>query len=111
LEKPEKYISISYRYNEHLTFAGTFDPAFLLVIVRMVYTLCVNKNHILARRVWTILHQSEMIHTARTSLHFSRTSLEFQEIGATCKNDALSWWDSPINMFRTFYDPGRAYLG
>lgn len=35
LEKPEKYISISYRYNEHLTFAGTLDPAFLLVIVRM----------------------------------------------------------------------------
>lgn len=35
LEKPEKYISISYQYNEHLSFAGTLDPAFLLVIVRM----------------------------------------------------------------------------
>jgi len=35
LEKPEKYISISYRYNEHLTFAGTLDPAFLLVITSL----------------------------------------------------------------------------
>ena len=39
LGKPEKYISISYRYNEHLTFAGTLDPAFLLVIVRLIYLL------------------------------------------------------------------------
>ncbi|KAF8479100.1 Tautomerase/MIF [Russula ochroleuca] len=35
LEKPEKYISISYRYNEHLTFAGTLEPAFLLVITSL----------------------------------------------------------------------------
>ncbi|KAN0115905.1 Tautomerase/MIF superfamily [Russula decolorans] len=35
LQKPEKYISISYRHNEYLTFAGTFDPAFLLVITSL----------------------------------------------------------------------------
>jgi len=35
LGKPEKYISVSYRYNEHLSFAGTFDPAFLLVITSL----------------------------------------------------------------------------
>jgi hypothetical protein len=39
LQKPEKYISISYRYNENLSFAGTLDPAFLLVIVSIAYTL------------------------------------------------------------------------
>jgi len=35
LQKPEKYISISYRYNENLSFAGTLDPAFLLVITSL----------------------------------------------------------------------------
>jgi len=35
LKKPEKYISISYRYNEYLTFSGTLDPAFLLVITSL----------------------------------------------------------------------------
>jgi len=35
LGKPEEYISVSYRYNEHLTFGGTFDPAFLLVITSL----------------------------------------------------------------------------
>ena len=33
LGKPETYISIQYNYNECLSFAGTLDPAFLLVIV------------------------------------------------------------------------------
>lgn len=33
LNKPESYISVSYLYQEHLTFAGSFDPAFLLYIV------------------------------------------------------------------------------
>ncbi|KAI0003374.1 Tautomerase/MIF [Russula compacta] len=35
LKKPEKYISISYRHNEYLTFSGTLDPAFLLVITSL----------------------------------------------------------------------------
>ncbi|VDC03934.1 unnamed protein product [Peniophora sp. CBMAI 1063] len=32
LGKPENYISVAYDYNEFLTFQGTFDPAFLLVV-------------------------------------------------------------------------------
>lgn len=32
LQKPIKYISTAYTYNETLTFNGTFDPAFLLDI-------------------------------------------------------------------------------
>jgi phenylpyruvate tautomerase len=39
LGKPEKYVSVSYRYNEFLSFNGTFEPAFLLVIVRLLYVL------------------------------------------------------------------------
>ncbi|KAI0293410.1 Tautomerase/MIF [Russula brevipes] len=35
LSKPEMYISISYRYNEDLSFGGTFDPAFLLVVTSL----------------------------------------------------------------------------
>ncbi|KAH9038946.1 Tautomerase/MIF superfamily [Lactarius pseudohatsudake] len=35
LKKPEKYISISYRYNEFLTFSGTFDPAFQLTVISL----------------------------------------------------------------------------
>ncbi|KAH9180220.1 Tautomerase/MIF superfamily [Lactarius sanguifluus] len=35
LNKPEKYISISYRYNEFLTFSGTFDPAFQLTVISL----------------------------------------------------------------------------
>lgn len=35
LGKPEKYISIDYRYNETLSFAGTFEPAFLLAITSL----------------------------------------------------------------------------
>lgn len=35
LKKPESYVSISYTYNETLSFDGTFDPAFLLKVVRM----------------------------------------------------------------------------
>jgi phenylpyruvate tautomerase len=34
LGKPEKYIAVSYRYNEFLSFRGTFEPAFLLTVVR-----------------------------------------------------------------------------
>lgn len=32
LEKPEKFMAIDYRFNEHLSFAGTFEPAFILSI-------------------------------------------------------------------------------
>ncbi|KAF9815429.1 hypothetical protein IEO21_04600 [Rhodonia placenta] len=32
LNRPEVYISVSYNYNENLTFNGSFDPAFLLTI-------------------------------------------------------------------------------
>ncbi|EIW60867.1 Tautomerase/MIF [Trametes versicolor FP-101664 SS1] len=35
LNKPESYISVSYLYQEHLTFAGSFDPAFLLYITSL----------------------------------------------------------------------------
>ncbi|EJD37888.1 Tautomerase/MIF [Auricularia subglabra TFB-10046 SS5] len=35
LSKPGKYISIDFRHNETLSFAGTFDPAFLLVITSL----------------------------------------------------------------------------
>ncbi|KAH9063772.1 Tautomerase/MIF superfamily [Lactarius deliciosus] len=35
LNKPEKYISITYRYNEFLTFGGTFDPAFQLTVISL----------------------------------------------------------------------------
>ncbi|KAK2460644.1 hypothetical protein APHAL10511_007114 [Amanita phalloides] len=35
LEKPEKYISVSYTYNDTLTFGGTFDPAFQLHITSL----------------------------------------------------------------------------
>ncbi|OJT08020.1 Macrophage migration inhibitory factor [Trametes pubescens] len=35
LGKPESYISVSYHYQEYLTFAGSFDPAFLLYITSL----------------------------------------------------------------------------
>ncbi|KAF8590507.1 Tautomerase/MIF [Ramaria rubella] len=35
LGKPEAYISIQYNYDENLSFAGTFDPAFLFVITSL----------------------------------------------------------------------------
>ncbi|KDQ59605.1 hypothetical protein JAAARDRAFT_33186 [Jaapia argillacea MUCL 33604] len=35
LKKPEQYISINYSYDPNLTFAGTFDPALLLVITSL----------------------------------------------------------------------------
>ncbi|KAG2020877.1 hypothetical protein CC2G_006169 [Coprinopsis cinerea AmutBmut pab1-1] len=35
LGKPEKYISVNVKYNPALTFAGSFDPAFLLTIVSL----------------------------------------------------------------------------
>ena len=34
LAKPLSYICVSYSYNEYLAWSGTFDPAFLLAIVR-----------------------------------------------------------------------------
>jgi hypothetical protein len=34
LDKPEKYIETSYTYNETLSFNGTFEPAFILTVVR-----------------------------------------------------------------------------
>ncbi|KAF8274264.1 Tautomerase/MIF [Lactarius quietus] len=33
LKRPEKYILISYRYNEFLSFNGSFDPAFQLTVI------------------------------------------------------------------------------
>ncbi|EJD06168.1 Tautomerase/MIF [Fomitiporia mediterranea MF3/22] len=35
LGKPESYISVCYTYNESLTFAGSFEPAFLLSIISL----------------------------------------------------------------------------
>ncbi|TDL18953.1 Tautomerase/MIF, partial [Rickenella mellea] len=35
LRKPETYISVSYNYDEFLTFAGTVEPAFLMTIVSL----------------------------------------------------------------------------
>ncbi|KAI9456697.1 Tautomerase/MIF [Lactarius psammicola] len=35
LKKPEKYILVSYRYNEFLSFNGTFDPAFQLTLISL----------------------------------------------------------------------------
>ncbi|EPQ58634.1 Tautomerase/MIF [Gloeophyllum trabeum ATCC 11539] len=35
LSKPEQYISVSYNYDENLSFHGTFDPAFLMVITSL----------------------------------------------------------------------------
>lgn len=35
LSKPEKYITIAYTYNEHLSFHGTFDPAFVMTVVSL----------------------------------------------------------------------------
>lgn len=34
LGKPHAYICVSYSYEEFLAWEGTFDPAFLLTIVR-----------------------------------------------------------------------------
>ncbi|EIN04787.1 Tautomerase/MIF [Punctularia strigosozonata HHB-11173 SS5] len=35
LGKPELYISVSYNYDENLSFGGTFEPAFLLTITSL----------------------------------------------------------------------------
>ncbi|KAG8715416.1 hypothetical protein FRC08_010603 [Ceratobasidium sp. 394] len=35
LSKPEKYISVEFKYVPTLTFAGTFDPAFLMTITSL----------------------------------------------------------------------------
>ncbi|EMD34383.1 hypothetical protein CERSUDRAFT_97643 [Gelatoporia subvermispora B] len=35
LNKPELYISVSYSYNENLTFNGSLDPALLLTITSL----------------------------------------------------------------------------
>ncbi|KAJ6500630.1 Tautomerase/MIF superfamily [Mycena sanguinolenta] len=35
LEKPEAYITTSVTYNQTLTFAGTFEPAFALTVVSL----------------------------------------------------------------------------
>ncbi|KAN0127572.1 Tautomerase/MIF [Lactarius tabidus] len=35
LKKPEKYIAISYRYNENLSFGGSFEPTFQLTVVSL----------------------------------------------------------------------------
>ncbi|TCD63112.1 hypothetical protein EIP91_005984 [Steccherinum ochraceum] len=36
LGKPLEYISTSYQYNETLNFAGSFEPVFMLTIVRLI---------------------------------------------------------------------------
>ncbi|KAG9121590.1 hypothetical protein FRC07_002397 [Ceratobasidium sp. 392] len=35
LDKPEKYISVSYQYTRTLSFHGSFDPAFLMTITSL----------------------------------------------------------------------------
>ncbi|EJD53023.1 Tautomerase/MIF [Auricularia subglabra TFB-10046 SS5] len=35
LGKPEKYISVSYTYNETLSFSGTHEPAILVIITSL----------------------------------------------------------------------------
>lgn len=38
LKKDLKYICVSYQYNEYLAWHGTFDPAFILNIVRVFFS-------------------------------------------------------------------------
>ncbi|KZT11644.1 Tautomerase/MIF [Laetiporus sulphureus 93-53] len=35
LGKPELYISVSYHFNENLTFNGSFEPAFLMTVTSL----------------------------------------------------------------------------
>lgn len=35
LKRPEKYVLVSYRYNEFLSFNGSFDPAFQLTVIAL----------------------------------------------------------------------------
>ncbi|KAI0714241.1 Tautomerase/MIF [Fomitopsis betulina] len=35
LRKPELYVSVSYDFNENLTFNGSFDPAFLMTVTSL----------------------------------------------------------------------------
>lgn len=55
LGKPLKYIAVCYEYNESLSFAGTFDPAFLLTIVGVISSFWITLMHTnshLRRTAW-----------------------------------------------------------
>ena len=115
LSKPEAYIVINVRHNPTLTFAGTFDPAFIFEIVscpfHSVIGLITTYNN---RLVSGISVLRKMLSIVKCSFRISRKGLGSRMIGDTCMCDRSSWfYRFAIWCFvhSTFTDPGNAYIG
>ncbi|KAI0003373.1 Tautomerase/MIF [Russula compacta] len=56
LEKPERYISVSYQHNEYLTFSGTLDPAFVLHVTSLD-NITPERNEVYSKEFFAFLNK------------------------------------------------------
>ncbi|KAJ2926347.1 hypothetical protein H1R20_g10755, partial [Candolleomyces eurysporus] len=70
LSKPEQYISVNVKYNPTLSFAGTFDPAFLLAIVSLD-NISPEKNDEYSKELFSFLKEKLEIPDTRGYINFS----------------------------------------
>ncbi|KAH9967992.1 Tautomerase/MIF [Russula dissimulans] len=81
LKKPEKYILVSYRHNAHLSFAGTFDPAFLLEITSLD-NITPEQNEVYSKDLFALLKKELGLPGDRGYIKFNdpgRAYLGYQE--------------------------------
>ncbi|RXW22232.1 hypothetical protein EST38_g3613 [Candolleomyces aberdarensis] len=95
LSKPEQYISINVKYNPTLSFAGTFEPAFLLTIVR---SLSAPANTMLTSEMQVSLDNI----SPEKNEQYSKELFSFL-------NEKLEIPDT--RGYINFSDPGRASIG
>lgn len=90
LKKPHAYICVSYTHNEYLAWEGTFEPAFLLTIVRVLPSCFIIAHRVApdsplsARRAWTTSARPRTRSTASSCSSSSRRSSGPRATGVTC---------------------------
>ncbi|KAM6500931.1 Tautomerase/MIF [Amanita muscaria] len=75
LSKPEEYISVSITYNDTLTFNGTFDPAFQLVITSLG-NINGSKNVVYSKKLFSFLKEKLGIPDNRGYIVFQDPGVE-----------------------------------
>ncbi|OJT13039.1 Macrophage migration inhibitory factor [Trametes pubescens] len=82
LEKPEGYVSVSYVHQEYLTFAGTFDPAFILSITNLG-NINPENNQVLSKAFAAFLKEKLGVEDTRGYIAFSDPGADFLGFSST----------------------------
>jgi hypothetical protein len=105
-------MSVQYSYDEHLSFAGTYDPHAVLSIVGPIssfpFPAIYVTHHDNDRRVWVTSALTQTSAIAKHSSSSSRIGLTSPSNAATC---TLSILPRSSSRCRSLVDPGKENFG